>query len=256
MSFEVAAQAYDRFMGGFSAPLSPRLCDLAGLVAGSGARALDVGCGPGQLTVELVRRLGADHVVAVDPSATFVAAARERLPGVDVRQAPGEALPFDDDAVDAALAQLVVSFFTDPVGGLRQMARVTRPGGVVAVSVWDLAGGRAPHSAFWRGLRRVQPDAPDESAMAGAGDGRLPALLREVGLHDVAQHELQVSRAFASIDDWWGTYQLGVGPPGDAVRRLDDAQRAALREACTAELGDGPLTITAVAWAATGTVPA
>ncbi|GAA1874961.1 class I SAM-dependent methyltransferase [Lapillicoccus jejuensis] len=254
MSFEVAAEAYDRFMGRFSAPLSPRLCDLAGLGAGSGRRALDVGCGPGQLTVELVRRLGADHVVAVDPSAPFVAAARDRLPGVDVRQAPGEALPFDDGTVDAALAQLVVSFFRDPVGGLREMARVTRPGGVVAVSTWDLAGDRAPHSSFWRVLRRLHPDVDDESGMPGAGDGRLPALLDEAGLGEVAQHELHVTRDFDGFDDWWGTYQLGVGPPGDAVRRLDDAARTQLREACRAELGDGPLTIAAVAWAATGTV--
>ena len=66
MSFDVAAESYDRFMGRHSAQLAPGLADLAGLSAGE--RALDVGCGPGALTAELVRRLGPENVAAVDPS--------------------------------------------------------------------------------------------------------------------------------------------------------------------------------------------
>src|SRR5215203_6335968 len=108
MSFAVAAEAYDRFMGRYSVQLSSGLADLAGVQAGQ--RALDVGCGPGALTAELVERLGAGHVAAVDPSEPFVAAARERHPGVAVRLAPAEQLPFEDGAFDAALAQLVVHF--------------------------------------------------------------------------------------------------------------------------------------------------
>ena len=109
---------------------------------------LDVGCGPGALTSELVARVGAVNVVAVDPSVMFVEAARSRHPGVDVRQAAAERLPFTDDEFDAALAQLVVHFMTDPVAGLTEMARVTRPEGVVAACVWDHAGdgGRWPSS--------------------------------------------------------------------------------------------------------------
>lgn len=252
MSFEVAAQAYDRFMGGFSGPLSPLFCDLAGVRAGW--RVLDVGCGPGALTTELVRRVGADHVVAVDPSPPFVASATARLPGVDVRLAPAERLPLEDDTVDAALAQLVVAFMTDPVAGLREMARVTRPGGVVAASMWDLAGDRSPLSAFWRGMRQVRPDVPDESGLPGAADGAVAAMLREAGLRDVAQSELTVTCAVEGFEAWWATYELGVGPAGDVVRRLDDAERAAVREACRADLPDGPFTLPAVAWAAVGTV--
>src|SRR5512133_2501629 len=109
--FDVAGDAYDRFMGRYSKLLAPEFADFAGVA--SGQSALDVGCGPGALTTELVRRLGAENVKAVDPSAQFVAALRERLPEVDVREGPGEELPFDGDSFDGALAQLVVSFMRD-----------------------------------------------------------------------------------------------------------------------------------------------
>jgi trans-aconitate methyltransferase len=96
MSFAVAPDAYDRFMGRYSVPLAPKLADFASVAAGQ--RALDVGCGPGALTAELVRRLGPAAVAAVDPSEPFVAAARERHPGVSVQRAAAEELPFEDEA--------------------------------------------------------------------------------------------------------------------------------------------------------------
>ena len=126
MGFDVAADAYDRFMGRYSVLLSPQLADLAGVAAGQ--RVLDVGCGPGALTAELVARVGADSVAAIDPSEPFVEAARARNPGADVRLGSAEELPFPDDTFDAALAQLVVQFMSDPAAGVGEMARVTRPG--------------------------------------------------------------------------------------------------------------------------------
>jgi len=132
VSFEVAAEAYDRFMGRFSRLLAPQMADLAGVRAGR--TVLDVGCGTGMLTAVLVDRLGAANVTGIDPSESFVSAARERFPGVRIERGSAEALPFDEDAFDASIAQLVVHFMTDPVRGIREMARVTRPGGVVAVA--------------------------------------------------------------------------------------------------------------------------
>src|SRR5437870_1016157 len=120
-------------MGRYSEPLAAQFADLAGVRGGQ--RLLDVGCGPGALTAELVSRAGPDAVSAVEPSGSFAAAARERLPGVDIRQAAAERLPFGDAAFDVALAQLVVHFMADPVAGLREMGRVTRPGGVVGACV-------------------------------------------------------------------------------------------------------------------------
>ena len=74
-----------------------------------------------------------------------------------MQRAAAEELPFGDDAFDAALAQLVVHFMADAVAGLREMARVTRPGGVVAACVWDHAGGCTPLAEFWRGCARPIP---------------------------------------------------------------------------------------------------
>src|SRR6476646_9074765 len=142
-------------MGRYSGPLAPRFADFAGV--SSGLEALDVGCGTGKLTGELVRRLGADSVTASDPSAPFVASIEERFPGVDVRQAPAEHLPYEAARFDAALAQLVVHFMTDPVAGLGEMRRVTKPGGVIAACVWDHGSGRGPLTPFWGVVTELWP---------------------------------------------------------------------------------------------------
>jgi SAM-dependent methyltransferase len=249
VSFEVAGAAYDRFMGRYSRPLAPQLADLAGVAAGQ--RVLDVGSGPGALSAELVERLGASAVVAVDPSAPFVDALRERLPGVEAAQASAEALPFGDGVFDAALAQLVVHFMSDPIAGLREMGRVTRAGGVVAACVWDHAGGRTPLTVFWRAARELDPDARDESGLAGAREGDLADLLRRAGLEDVVTAELEVPFEAASFEAWWEPFLLGVGPAGQYVAGLEEEARAALRERCRALLPGAP---PAVAWAARGVV--
>jgi SAM-dependent methyltransferase len=246
VSFEVAADAYDRFMGRFSDPLADEFVALAGLRAGQ--RALDVGCGPGALTRRLVRLLGPEAVTAVDPSAPFVAAVRERCPGVDVRRGTAEDLPFGTDTFDATLAQLVVHFMSDPVAGLREMARVTRPGGAVAASVWDHAGGTGPLSTYWRAVRDLDPEARDESGLAGAGEGRLAALARAAGLLDVEASRLTVRVGFATVDDWWEPFTLGVGPAGEYVAGLDDDGRAALRARCEELLPAAPFELAASAW--------
>jgi SAM-dependent methyltransferase len=250
MSFDVSADAYHRFIGRFSDPLTVQFADLARIQRGQ--RLLDVGCGPGALTAELVSRAGADAVSAVEPSGSFVAAARERLPAVDIRQAAAEQLPFAADVFDAALAQLVVHFMADPVAGLQEMGRVTRPGGVVAACVWDHAGGRGPVSTFWTAARELDPAAPDESDLAGAREGDLARLFAQAGLSDIESTELAVRARHDSFDQWWETFTLGVGPAGAYVAALPPEHRDALRQQCQRLLPDGPGEITAIAWAATG----
>jgi len=246
----VAADAYDRFMGRYSRLLAPQLADLAGVRAGQ--RVLDVGCGPGALTAELVARLGPAAVAAVDPSEPFVTAVRERHPGVDVRLAPAERLPFPDRGFDAALAQLVVHFMSEPVGGLAEMARVTRRGGVVAACVWDHAGRQGPLGLFWQAARDLDPDVTDESQLAGVRAGHLAALFEAAGLHDIQETTLVATLKHASFEDWWAPFGGAVGPAGSYVAGLDTARRAELRERCRALLPAAPFVVVARAWATRG----
>ena len=248
--FDVAAEAYDSYMGRYSAPLAPRFCDFAGV--GAERRVLDVGCGPGALVAELVRRLGPTAVSAVDPSEPFVAAARDRHPGVEVQTASAEKLPFADDGFDAALAQLVVHFMDDPAAGLGEMARVTRSSGVVAACVWDHGGGEGPLSRFWNAARELDPNVTDESRLAGARQGHLAELLREVGLRDVEEALLSVTVEHGSFEEWWEPFTFGVGPAGAYLATLDSEHRMRLRDRCRRALGDGRVVVRAAAWAARG----
>ena len=252
MTFDVAAEAYDRFMGRYSRHLSAQLADLAGVRHGQ--RAIDVGCGPGALTSELVMRLGPDAVAAVDPSEPFVAAAQARNPGADVRRASAENLPFADHTFDAALAQLVVHFMSDPVAGLAEMARVTRQGGVVAASVWDHAGGNGPLAAFWQAAREMDPHVDDESRRAGTRQGHLAELFRAAGLREIEETAHSASLEHPTFDAWWAPFTLGVGPAGSHVAGLDADAQAELRERCRSRLPTPPFVLTATAWATRGIV--
>ena len=250
MSFSAGPEAYDRFMGRYSTPLAPRFADFASI--GEAQRLLDVGCGPGALTGELVRRFGADAVAAVDPSPGFVEAAGQRHPGVDVQRAEAESLPFDDGAFDAALAQLVVHFMTDPAAGIAEMRRVTRRGGVVTACVWDHAGGAGPLARFWDAARELDPGVADESDLPGAREGDLERLLHEAGLGDVEERLLTVEVEHRSFDEWWEPFTLGVGPAGAYVLGLAQDARDRLRERCRELHPEAPFAVSASAWAARG----
>lgn len=250
MSFDVPADAYDRYMGRYSSQLSAQMADLAGV--SSGQHVIDVGCGPGALTRELVARLGETAVAAVDPSGPFVAAARERNPGVDVRVASAEELPFPDSTFDAAIAQLVVHFMADPVGGLAEMRRVTREGGVVAACVWDHSSSRGPLSLFWEGAHQVEPDVADESELPGAREGHLAELFAAAGLRKVESSVVIASVEHVSFDAWWEPFTFGVGPAGSFLASLDPQRQTELRQKCRALVPGEPFTVQALAWAARG----
>jgi SAM-dependent methyltransferase len=237
-------------MGRYSVPLAPLLADLAEVVAGY--RVLDVGCGPGALTSELVRRLGPATVTAVDPSESFVAAVHERYPGVDVSRCSAEQLPFGDQTFDAALAQLVVHFMADPVAGLREMARVTRTDGVVAACVWDHAGDGGPLKLFWDAAGELDREVVDESQLAGTREGDLTQLFQAAGLREVEESVLSVSVEHPSFEDWWDPFTLGVGPAGSYTVSLEPALQAELRERCREVLPPAPFVVTARAWGARG----
>jgi SAM-dependent methyltransferase len=252
VAFAVSADAYDRFMGRYSVPLAPVFADFADVAPGQ--RVVDVGCGPGALTTELMRRLGDGAVVAVDPSPTFVDAVRDRHPGVEVHRADAERLPLADDTFDGALAQLVVHFMADPVGGLREMGRVTKPGGVVAACVWDFGEDRGPLSLFWSAARALDADAPGEDARPGTRRGHLGTLLGDIGVEHVEEAALSITVTHDTFEGWWQPFELGVGPAGSYVSTLDPLDRKRLEERCRDLLPEQPFDVTALAWAARGRV--
>jgi ubiquinone/menaquinone biosynthesis C-methylase UbiE len=250
VTFDVAGDAYDRFMGRYSRPLAARFADW--LEVAPGQQATDVGCGPGALTGVLVERLGVDSVRAVDPSAPFVEACRERFPGVAVRQGAAEFLPYEDATCDVAAACLVVHFMTDPVSGVREMGRVTRTGGWVGATVWDLAGSRAPMWPLWDAVAELEPQHPGERELPGGSRSALVAILEAAGLRDVESAEVEVTVTHPSFEEWWEPYLHGVGPAGDAVAALGPDGRRRLEEVLRRRLGEGPFDLTAVAFVARG----
>jgi SAM-dependent methyltransferase len=247
------ADAYDRFMGRYSEPLAMPFADF--VRPPPGARVLDVGCGPGALTRELVDRIGADRVTAADPSSDFVETLRARHPGVEAIRAPAHDLPFEDGYFGATLAQLVLHVMDEPIGGLREMARVTRDGGVVAACVWDFTDG-GPLGPFWGAAQALDPDAPTESASPGTRQGHLAELFRAAGIRDVVDGTMSVDVEHARFEDWWEPFTLGVGPSGAYVAGLEPDRCAALRELCQERLPKPPFVISAKAWAARGVASA
>lgn len=255
MQFAGPAEQYDRFMGRYAPTLAVALADAAGVTPGM--RVVDVGCGPGGLARELAERVGAANVAAIDPAAQFVAACRDRIPGADVRVGVAEELPWADGTFDAALSSLVIGFMRDPDRGVREMARVTRPGGTVAVCMWDIAGGGMTMlQTFWTAVRQLDPGAAGERRMAGTAEGDIVQRFERAGLQDVAGSALTARAEYAGFDDFWEPFTFAVGPSGQHLASLPGEQQERVREACREALPDGPFSLDARAWCARGTVPA
>jgi SAM-dependent methyltransferase len=244
-------QPYDRHVGRYGPRLAAELIAVAGLARGQ--RALDVGCGLGALTIELARTLGESSVAAVDPSESAVATCRARVAGAEVTVAPVECLPFRDDAFDVALAQLVINLVDDPATGAREMARIVRPGGVVAACVWD-ATAMPLLASFWRAAAEVAPaeagDVDERKQIGLQNPTWLHDLWQQAGLQKVSTGALTTSAGYVDFDDLWQPFEQGVGRSGSVYLRLDPRRRKALRSRAY-ELLDAPrgrFTLRARAW--------
>jgi SAM-dependent methyltransferase len=240
-------------MGRYSRLLAVPFADAAGVAPGQ--RVLDVGCGPGALTTELVRRLGAANVAAVDPAPQFVEAVRERLPGVDAQIGRAEKLPYPDGSFDAALAQLVLHFVSDGDATAREMRRVVRPGGVVAACVWDFGGGMRMLRLFWDAALALDPDAPDEDRTRPFGrDGQIAELFGRAGLEEGRRGSIEVEVTYAGFEDFWTPFLSTTGPAGAYVASLNEEGRERLRTELRTRIGspEDAFTLPASAWYATG----
>jgi SAM-dependent methyltransferase len=222
--FRGGGEAYDSFMGRYSARLAPLFADFFE----AHGRVLDLGAGTGMLTRELLAR--GCEVVAAEPSPEFCAALRERFPSIDVVQTPAEELPFEAGTFDAAAAQLVVAFMAEASRGVAEMARVAR---TVAVCMWGIQ----EHELFAAIERTANAIGADR--LAEPRRYRTPEELRDllVPLGGVEQAELDVTASYTGFDDFWHTLELQIGPAGSWLHALDDEQRERARDEMVRQLG-------------------
>ena len=255
--FRGPAEVYDRFIGRYSPGLARAMCEAAGVRPGQ--RALDVGCGSGALVEVLAGILGTANVAGIDPSEPFVEATRARVPGARITVGSAESLPFADAEFDATLSQLVVNFLEDPDQGLREMSRVTRPGGVVAGCVWDYGGEMTMLRTFWEAAAALDPQGAtpvmESHTMRFARPAELEALWRSSALADVDVAPIVAEASYEDLDDLWAPFPTGVGPAGAYAASLDGEAQLELREEFARRLGrpEGAFTLSARAWCAVGT---
>jgi len=254
-----ASDAYERFMGRWSRQLAPVFLAFADIRPGDVV--LDAGCGTGALASAVLTVPGT-RVVGVDPSGAYLEAARAHgaAPRATFEEGDIQRLRFADAEFDRTLSMLVVNFVPDPARALGEMARVTRPGGVVAAAVWDYGDGMEMLRVFWDEAVAFDPatEPRDERHMPLSRSGELETLWRDHGLTAVEAAALRIPLVFSSFDDFWLPFVGGQGPAGAYASALAEDRRAALRERLRARLAMDPagsLTLDARAWAVKGVVP-
>ncbi len=252
--------AYDRQMGRWSQRLAVSFIDFAAF--GEAANIVDVGCGTGSLALALCDAVPQGRITGIDVSAAFVAYAqsRSRDARLSFEQGDAMALPYPDGNFDAALSLLVLNFLPDAGRAVREMYRVTRPGGVVAATVWDFRGGLTFMRVLADTAATLDPEANAFRAKLFSGPltgpGELAATWAEVGLLDVAQASLTIRMEFESFADYWQPWLAGQGTVGAYVASRSEGMRQLierhLRLAYLAGGDDGPRSFAATAWAVRG----
>ena len=256
-----AGDAYERFMGRWSRKLAVPFVRFAQVQSGDSV--LDVGSGTGAVTAAVAEVSPSSRSVGIDPAEGFVAFAHAHHAGERVRFEVGDAqqLQFADRSFTRALSLLNLNFIPDPRKALREMSRVTQPGGIVAAAVWDYARGMEMLRVFWDeavALDRAAEEK-DERHMRFAAEGELAALFHEQPLRDIASDALTVETRFSSFDDFWLPFLEKQGPAGAHVASLTSTDagtlRARLRQRLLGDGPDAPIVLQARAWAVRGTVP-
>lgn len=252
--------AYERYVGRWSRLVAPIFVDW--LAIGAGRRWLDIGCGTGALSATILARADPMRLVGIDPSADFVAHARESVADPHATFALGnvEAIPLDAGSVDVVVAGLVLNFVPDPVAGLVEMVRVATAGATVAGYVWDYAEGMQLMRHFFDAAIAIDPASAVEDEGARfpiCSPEPLKAAFGAAGLHTVEVRAITVPTVFASFDEYWSPFLSGVGAAPAFAMRLAEGARNAIRDRLRATLptgADGSIQLSARAWAARGTV--
>ncbi len=253
------AAAYEQYMGRWSRLVARQFVEW--LAVPTGTTWLDMGCGTGALIETIFESASPRYVVGTDASQSYVAYLRRQLPDQRLCFDVGDAseLNFNDEFYDNTVAGLVLNFVPNPRQAVAEMARVTKPGGTVAASVWDYAGEMQLLRRFWDAAVALDPAARelDEGArFAICQPAPLAALFHDAGLKDVATRAIDVPTVFRDFDDYWSPFLGGQGPAPSYAMSLSDERRAALREQLRTRLpigADGTIALSARAWAVRGT---
>jgi SAM-dependent methyltransferase len=257
-----AGDAYEPYVGRWSRPVAAEF--LNWLAVPADMRWLDIGCGTGALSETILNRAAPRHAVGIDSSEAFVDFARNHLSDarIEFRTGDVQTLPVEDEAFDVAVAGLVLNFVANPASALSEMRRAVRPGGTVAVYVWDYAGEMQLMRRFWDAAVALDPAARelDEGyRFPICKPEPLRALFAEAGLDDIQDRAIDVPTVFRDFDDYWSPFLGGQGPaPGYCVS-LSEAKRQLLQEKLRAELStrpDGNIHLMARAFAVRGVRPA
>jgi len=249
--------AYEQYMGRWSRLLVPGYLQFVG--AKDGQRFLDVGTGTGAVAAAVEAALKSSQVAGIDPSAGFVGYAKKNAKSDRVQFEVGDAqaLRFGDASFDQTMALLVVNFIPDHDKAIRELRRVTRPGGVVSSCVWDYGEGMESLRIFWDEVVALDPAAEPkhERNMKLTRQGQLGGLWKSAGLANIQEKPLVIDQAFASFDDYRGPFLKGTGPGGAYVAALSEDRRQQLEKNLRGRLGNGAFTLKAKAWCVRGDVP-
>jgi ubiquinone/menaquinone biosynthesis C-methylase UbiE len=258
--FEVA-EAYERQMGRWSRQLAPLLIEFAGV--GEGERVLDAGCGTGSLSLAIARLTKAAEIVGIDASKGFIEYARGQTTDPRVRFESGDAqnLAYPAAWFDRCLSLLVVNHIPDTPKALKEICRVTKPGGVVATAMWDGTGGNEFNDRMWNVAVTLDASVTPAAKRAGtySSPDALTALWDNTGLIHINVTSLVLPCHYQSFDDYWQRFLEGQGPAGAYVMKLAQDQREVLRQKLYQDIfgnrPDGPFSLQAKAWAVRGMVP-
>jgi SAM-dependent methyltransferase len=255
-----SGDAYEQYVGRWSRKVAVEF--LSWLAPPAGLTWADVGCGTGALTAAILAACEPRSVHGVDSSDGFVSRARERIRDPRARFATGDAarLPWDSAAWDVAASGLVLNFVRDPEAMVREMRRVTRPGGCVAAYVWDYAGGMQMMRHFWDAALAVSPEdtkLDQAERFPLCRPEPLQALFERTGLTSVTVRALDVPTVFESFDDYWRPFLGRTGAAPTYLATVSDETRERIRLELRARLApapDRPIALTARAWAVRGVV--
>lgn len=254
-----SGDAYERYVGRWSRKVATDL--LRWLGVGRGLAWADVGCGTGALAETILAACEPASIEGVDASAGFVSDARQRLRDPRVRFVTGDAtrLPREAGAFDVTVSGLVLNFVADHEAMVREMARVTKPGGRVVVYVWDYAGGMQMIRHFWDAAVAVYPqDAKLDQAdrFPVCQPGPLRALFERTGLGSVTTRAIEIPTVFQDFDDYWSPFLGRQGSAPTYLASLSDEGRERIRSHLEARLAShaGPIELTARAWVVQGIV--